>query len=259
MSGWIKWEKDLESDPRVLRMARELKRICNAEAFHPVTLVCGGLIRMWSYADAHIREDDTLDLGGSQLDEVIGITGFCSLLPEDWLRVIDENTVELPGFQSHNGVEAKKKALTQKRVTQHRNKVKRKSVTQALPDQDQDQDQDHRKNPPAPKGANAEFHDQILSAYHELLPELPSVRDWSARRRRKLDARIAERVKAGKPADKPEYWRALFTQVQASDFLCGRKSDWRCPGLEWLLEPKNFTKVIEGAYRNNEGMNGHAR
>lgn len=141
MSGWIKWEKDLESDPRVLRMARELKRMCNALPFHPVTLVCGGLLRMWSYADSHIRDDDTLDLGRSELDEIIGIEGFCSLLPADWLVEINENTVELPNFQEHNGVEAKRRALTQKRVKRHRNAS---SVTEALPDQDQtrlDQDQ----------------------------------------------------------------------------------------------------------------------
>jgi hypothetical protein len=146
MSGWIKWEKDLESDPRVLRMARELKRMCNAPAFNPVTLVCGGLLRLWSFADTHIREDDTLDLGASELDEVIGISGFCSLMPNDWLREVDEKTVELPGFQAHNGVEARKKALTQKRVETHR---KRKSVTPALttalPDQTRlDQDQKKR-------------------------------------------------------------------------------------------------------------------
>jgi hypothetical protein len=134
MSGWIKWEKDLESDPRVLRMARELKRICNALPFHPVTLACGGLLRMWSYADSHIREDDTLDLGRSELDEIIGIEGFCSLLPADWLVEINENTVELPNFQEHNGVEAKRRALTQKRVQRHRNAG---SVTEELPDQDQ--------------------------------------------------------------------------------------------------------------------------
>jgi hypothetical protein len=121
------------------------------------------------------------------------------------------------------------------------------------------------KTPLPPKGAagDPQLHEQIIAVYHEILPDLPAVRDWPERRRRKLEARITERVKAGKPADKPEYWRALFSNVQASDFLCGRKSgsDWRCPGLEWILEPKNFTKVIEGAYRNHDSMNGahHAR
>lgn len=146
MSGWIKWEKSLESDPRVLRMARDLGRMlgCNASAFHPVTLVCGALIRLWAYADSHIRNDNTIDLSAAELDQVLGITGFCSIMPDDWLREKDENTVELPSFQEHNGVEARKRALTQKRVAQHRNKQKRTSVTPTLPDQDQDQD--HKSN-----------------------------------------------------------------------------------------------------------------
>ena len=138
MGGWIKWEKDLESDPRVLRMARELKRICNAEAFHPVTLVCGGLLRLWSYADSHCRADDTLDLGASEIDELIGIPNFCSIIPDDWLREIDEHTVELPNFQAHNGIEARRKALTQKRVENHRKRISvTPALTPALPDQDQ--------------------------------------------------------------------------------------------------------------------------
>lgn len=150
MSGWIKWEKDLETDPRVLRMARELKRSCNALAFHPVTLVCGGLLRIWAYADSHIRGDDTLDLGVAELDELIGIPGFCSMMPDDWLQEVDEKTVKLPGFQAHNGIEAKKKALTQKRVETHR---KRSSVTEtkpcnghALPDQDQTRPRPEEQN-----------------------------------------------------------------------------------------------------------------
>lgn len=156
MSGWIKWEKDLEDDPRTLRMARELKRTCNAIPFHPVTVVCGGLVRLWRYADSHIREDDTLDLGASEVDELVGVPNFCSMMPDDWLREVDEHTVELPGFQEHNGVEAKRKALTQKRVTKHRQRT-RNAPTQtcnasALPDQtrprpDQDQKEEGSTNP----------------------------------------------------------------------------------------------------------------
>lgn len=148
MSGWIKWEKDLESDPRVLRMAKELKRTCNAGALHPVTLVCGGLVRLWSYADSHARADDTLDLGPSEIDDLIGIPNFCSIIPADWLRQVDDHTVELPNFQAHNGIEARKRALTQKRVETHR---KRSSVTPALttalPDQDLDQTKTNKKTP----------------------------------------------------------------------------------------------------------------
>jgi hypothetical protein len=132
MSGWIKWEKDLETDPRTLRMAKELKRIGVTGECHPVTVVCGALTRLWAYADSHIREDDTLDLGCQELDELLGVPGFCATMPKDWLHEIDADSVELPGFTGHNGVEAKKKALTQKRVSNHR--LRSRNV-EALPDQ----------------------------------------------------------------------------------------------------------------------------
>jgi hypothetical protein len=97
----------------------------------------------------------------------------------------------------------------------------------------------------------ADLHNAIIAAYHEILPNLPAVKAWNERRKRKLDARISDRTREGKAAGTAAYWAGYFRKVAASDFLCGRgKTDWRCPGLEWLLEPKNFEKVIEGAYDN---------
>jgi uncharacterized protein YdaU (DUF1376 family) len=124
-----------------------------------------------------------------------------------------------------------------------------------LPDPDPDPDPkpepttgDIRRQKPTRAYMRRAFHEEVIAAYHELLPELPSVKDWSERRSRKLNARVRERLASGKPADTIEYWRGLFGKAAASDFLCGRKGDWRCPGIEWLLEPRNFTKLIEGAY-----------
>lgn len=180
MSGWIKIEKSLESDPRTLRVARTLSKSlvtfcgnadadgrydpCNAVAFHYVTLVCGALARLWIYADTHIREDDTLDMGPAEIDDWVGIPNFCAALPEDWLRVVDDGTVELPGFQAHNGVEAKKKASTQKRVERHRTSARNASALQApepcnapaLPDQTRpDQTRPLRKVPSEPLSSDA--------------------------------------------------------------------------------------------------------
>lgn len=149
MSGWIKFEKELQTDPRVLRIAKEVSRRfrffgadcddldpCNALSLPAVTLVCGALARLWCYADSHIRDDDTLDLSPEELDDLLGVPGFCALMPSDWLSDMGDGRVELPGFTGKNGVEAKKRALTAKRVNEHR---KRKSVTEsnaaALPDQ----------------------------------------------------------------------------------------------------------------------------
>jgi hypothetical protein len=156
LSGWIKFEKDLLTDPRVLRVAKSLSsrfalseslgsNQCfesgNDHALPAVTLVCGALARMWVLADTHIGSDNVLPLGCIELNDILGIPGFCELLPEDWLVVIDDDHVQLPEFHEHNGTEAKKKAVTQKRVARHRDKLKPNGVThrnaQALPDQDQ--------------------------------------------------------------------------------------------------------------------------
>jgi hypothetical protein len=102
------------------------------------------------------------------------------------------------------------------------------------------------------------FHQEVIAAYHELLPDLPRVKVWSAKRQRALDARIRERRGEGKPADTVGYWRQYFGQVANSDFLCGRGRSDFCADLEWLLRPENFTKVIEGRYSNRRYANGVA-
>jgi hypothetical protein len=155
LSAWIKWTKELETDPRVTRMVRDLKRrnaSSNADrnaqgdaernadfvtsvtssvtsSVTVLTLVCGALVRLWSFADTHVRSDNTIDLGFSEIDELVGVPGFTSVMPKDWLIEIDPTTVELPNFQEHNGVVAKKNALNAKRQANYRS---RNSVTQSV-------------------------------------------------------------------------------------------------------------------------------
>jgi hypothetical protein len=92
---------------------------------------------------------------------------------------------------------------------------------------------------------------EIIAAYHELLPNMPAVKIWRSENRRQLNDRIRETVKRGQNADNVDYWRRFFAKVAASDFLCGRTKDpFRCPGLKWFIKPANFAKVIEGNYDN---------
>lgn len=117
-SGWIKFEKALLTDLRVLRMAR---RQSADDTPRGVSLVIGALMQLWSYADVHIREDDTLIATPHEIDELTGIAEFCALVPREWLQVIDADTIKLPNFQIHNGPAAKNRAQTNARVARHRN------------------------------------------------------------------------------------------------------------------------------------------
>lgn len=145
--AWIKFEKDLLTDPRVIRMAKTLQfrwemvndsqDVRNVDALPAVTLVCGALVRIWSLADTHVDNSDVLPLGIEELNDHIGIPGFCELMPPDWLQPIDEHSVKLPDFHAHNGTEAKRKAVTQKRVAafRRRNGAALPDQTKTKPDQ----------------------------------------------------------------------------------------------------------------------------
>lgn len=226
--AWIKFEKDLLTDPRVVRIARALQtqwvldtqnepnqgvEYGNAFALPAVTLVCGALIRIWSLADTHLDADDILPLGIAELDEIIGLP-ICELLPTDWLTVIDENTVKLPGFHEHNGTEAKKKAVTQKRVARFRarNAAPLPPVThdRVLLDQTRlDQTIPKEKDKRSPSGSRLQI---------EALPE-----DWenyASKERPELDAKRVFQ-------DFRDYWIA----VPGSK---GRKLDWLSTWRKWV-------------------------
>lgn len=99
---------------------------------------------------------------------------------------------------------------------------------------------------PAPPGCP---HSEIVAAYHEILPELARVRDWTPDRQAFLRSRWREKAER----QTVEWWREFFKYVRTCPFLMGEGAttadrDPFCADLEWLVRPKNFRKVIEGKY-----------
>jgi hypothetical protein len=95
-------------------------------------------------------------------------------------------------------------------------------------------------------------HVEIIAAYHELLPQLPVVQSFGLPAKKTLQARWNER-----PENQTvDFWRELFSSIAASDFLMGRAKDWQCPGLLWIIGPKNFAKILNGYYQNHGPSTG---
>lgn len=89
----------------------------------------------------------------------------------------------------------------------------------------------------------------IIADFHDMCPAFPRITKLSESRKRAMRARYIE---AG---EKPRDWfRTLFQKAQASDLLAGRKKDWRA-GFDWLLNPANSLKVLEGNYDNGTHAN----
>lgn len=104
-------------------------------------------------------------------------------------------------------------------------------------------------------------HERIVELYHERLPMLPRVADWSSPRRQGLTRqRWREMAKPNgigrgytTVEEGMDFWRQFFEHVGESAFLTGKvdRRDGSRPfvaNLEWLLKPTNFMKVIEGHY-----------
>lgn len=91
-------------------------------------------------------------------------------------------------------------------------------------------------------------HAEIVALYHELLPANPRIKVWNGSRAANLRARWREDAKR----QSLDYWRRFFAHVAASAFLTGQVADRNgrafLPGLDWLVLPNNFAKVIEGKY-----------
>jgi len=93
-------------------------------------------------------------------------------------------------------------------------------------------------------------HQEIIALYHEILPALNPVKEWTDDRQKMLRSRWREK----KERQNLDWWRYYFGYVGESDFLMGRAGDFMAD-LEWLIRPKNFVKVIEGRYHNRNGAN----
>jgi uncharacterized protein YdaU (DUF1376 family) len=87
-------------------------------------------------------------------------------------------------------------------------------------------------------------HVEIIKLYHEILPSLQKVKEWTEQRQKILRTRWNEKEER----QTLEWWHLFFQYVSESDFLMGRIKPEFQAELEWLVRPKNFVKVIEGKY-----------
>lgn len=93
-------------------------------------------------------------------------------------------------------------------------------------------------------------HAEIVALYHEILPQLRRVREWTPDRQAFLRARWREKPER----QSLDWWREFFEYVAGCPFLMGEglAQEGRQPftaDLEWLVRPTNFRKVIEGKYQ----------
>ncbi|WP_145974351.1 hypothetical protein [Stenotrophomonas pictorum] len=273
---WLRLWHEMPHDPKWRTIARHSGQpISLVQAVYLHLLVDAS--RNVTRGHASVTNEDlasALDCDESQIDAVLGAMQG---------RVLEGMAISgwekrQPKREDAGNSETRAKTASQRKREQRERDRESRNVTQChdesrnvTTDKDKDKDTERaeeanaslsaasqRDDDSAPDDDNSEQpgrvacpHQQIVSLYHEVLPELRQVRDWNETRRRLLGRRWSEQ-----PARQDlEWWRGFFGYVRESDFLMGKTigRDGRpfdCD-LEWLVRPTNFAKVIEGKYEND--------
>lgn len=109
---------------------------------------------------------------------------------------------------------------------------------------------------PNGKHSNKILFEQITEIYNETLGgTLPRVESLSEPRQRALKARCSKKI-GTRETDNPEFWRGYFWYISTKcPFLTGEGKDGWTATFDWLINERNFLKVIEGNYERQENQN----
>lgn len=133
MAGeWLKFDASTPDKPEVLA-------ITVAMGWDDPDLTVGKLLRVWRWFDQQTVDGNAHGVTAALLDRLIGVSGLCEAMAKvGWLDISDDG-LSLPNFDRHNGKTAKDRALTAKRVANHKANAKGngggngESVSGALP------------------------------------------------------------------------------------------------------------------------------
>lgn len=89
---------------------------------------------------------------------------------------------------------------------------------------------------------NAFDYQVVVDSFNTVCVSLPKVQKLNDKRRKLI-------VNADKLLGEMTF-EGFFNLVESSDFLTGRNGKWSGCGFDWILNPANLTKIIEGNYLN---------
>lgn len=87
-------------------------------------------------------------------------------------------------------------------------------------------------------------YEKIKELYNEICEDCRTVMKLSDKRKRHLKQRWKEYPDL-------KWWEEYFKKIQKSDFLTGKKTDF-VADFDWVINPNNLLKIIEGRYDNRD-------
>lgn len=197
--SWLKMEACTPEKAEVLAITARM-------GWDDADLTVGKLFRMWRWFDQQTTNGNAAGVTTALLDRIVGVSGFCEAMQSvGWLE-ITESGVSLPNFERHNGSTAKGRALTAKRVANHKANAgtndsgNAESVSGALPREEKRREEKKSSSLRSEESAPAK-RERVSVIVAETLP-LPTTldretwRDWVSYRssiRKPLKVETAEK------------------------------------------------------------------
>lgn len=253
MAGdWIKMRSDLFTHPKVVRISSALKT--------DVLRTVGGLMSAWCLFDAHSIDGRLDGYGPETLDAHLRWDGFSdAMISVGWLEFEADQQQEsliLPGFDTHNGDSAKRRAqdADRKRI------VRKMSASEA--DKSRTREEKRREEikdtPISPSGDSssaASDNAAILDSYHAILPACQRIEVLNPKRRKRIAAavKLAKQVCASQGWEyvPDQFWPAYWTQCAADKWMRGEVPNPNNPAwkqnLDVLLAEDRFASVMDKA------------
>jgi len=148
MAGeWLKFDASTPDKPEVLA-------ITVAMGWDDPDLTVGKLLRVWRWFDQQTIDGNAHGVTPALLDCLLGVSGLCEAMAKVGWLVITDSGLSLPNFGRHNGKTAKDRALTAKRVANHKTNAKGNAegnaaiVSDALPREEKNREDINPPNPP---------------------------------------------------------------------------------------------------------------
>ena len=95
-------------------------------------------------------------------------------------------------------------------------------------------------------GRNAFDYQSVIDSFNSVCVSLPAVKKLTDKRRKLM--KNADNILGDISFEE------LFRLVEGSDFLTGRNGVWNGCGFDWIFNPANLTKIIEGNYANKKSV-----
>ena len=208
-----------------------------------------------------------------------------------------ENTqkgIYITNFEKHQNVEGMDRIREQNRIRKQRERERKKALlleesaveTPALPDFEDDETPSNVTNASRDKSrevtqqreeiekekdiynisSNEDIvetpdYQRIMTDFHEVCVDLPSIRGMSEARKKKIRTLMNEfdKLKIWPDITAYDKLHRLFKMAQESDFLSGRNGRWNGCSFDWLINKTNALKIVEGNYTNKGGVSDGRR